>query len=271
LQLTATVSSTTANGESGSITFYAGTQALNATPIPLSSATVTTSGTVKTYTINLGNQAVNFTNNNLTAVYTGDANFAGSTSSVLTSTGDFIAVTANPSLTVSQGFVGNLYFTVNTLLGSAGTITVTCSGLPANSLCRELPQSIPLTSATCVNIPANCQTQIQVYTNIDPSLASNHPLDAGKSTLFVCGLPVGFLMLLCFRRRRFSSLLAMLVVLASLVGMSGCGEGGNFAQTNLVTPAGTYNLSLAFTGSAGLTTTHVIPVTLTVVAYVPPS
>ncbi len=272
LQLTATVSSTTANGETGSITFYAGTQALNATPIPLSSATVTTSGTVKTYTIKLGNQAVNFPNNNLTAVYTGDANFSGSTSSILTSTGDFIAVTANPSLTVSQGFVGNLYFTVNTLLGSAGTITVTCSGLPTNSLCRELPQSIPLTAATCVNIPGNCQTQIQVYTNIDPTLAVNQPPDVFKSkTLLVCGLPLGCLMLLFFRRRRFSSLLAMLIGMAWITAMSGCSQGGNFGQTNLTTPAGTYNLSLTFTGSAGLTTTHVIPVSLTVVAYVPPS
>jgi hypothetical protein len=237
-----------------------------------SSATVTTSGTVKTYTIKLGNQAVNFPNNNLTAVYTGDANFSGSTSSILTSTGDFIAVTANPSLTVSQGFVGNLYFTVNTLLGSAGTITVTCSGLPTNSLCRELPQSIPLTAATCVNIPGNCQTQIQVYTNIDPTLAVNQPPDVFKSkTLLVCGLPLGCLMLLFFRRRRFSSLLAMLIGMAWITAMSGCSQGGNFGQTNLTTPAGTYNLSLTFTGSAGLTTTHVIPVSLTVVAYVPPS
>jgi hypothetical protein len=110
-----------------------------------------------------------------------------------------------------------------------------------------------------------------VYTNIDPSLASNQTPGFSKSTVLVCGLPLGCLMLFFFRRRRFTSLLAMLLGLASIVGMSGCGQGSTFAKTNLVTPAGTYNLSLTFTGSAGLTTIHVIPVTLTVIAYVPPS
>jgi hypothetical protein len=58
------------------------------------------------------------------------------------------------------------------------------------------------------------------------------------------------------------------------MGMSGCGSGigngGGIGETGLVTPAGSYTLNLTFTGSNGLTTTHLVPVSLTIIPYGPP-
>jgi hypothetical protein len=132
------------------------TLTLTATVTPVSGTTVPT-GTVTflngstslgTGTLNAGGVAtlsgVQFTSSgsySLTADYGGDVNFNGSTSAVLSQTinapppPDY-SITLNPTaLTIARGSAGSTTMTVTPANGFTGAVTVTCSGLPANTSC----------------------------------------------------------------------------------------------------------------------------------------
>ncbi|HZL25266.1 MAG TPA: Ig-like domain repeat protein [Acidobacteriaceae bacterium] len=250
LVFTATVNSATASGETGTIAFYAGTQLLSTQP--LSTTTRTASYTTST---------LSFPSNSFTAVYSGDANFAGSTSAAVVGAGDFAIGSNTPSISIPQGGVAAVNFVIDALYGGTGTVTPACSGLPANSVCRFEPTTIALNGNTAV--------QMEIYTNVNSNLASNsEPRSFGGNEIFLAALfPLG---LLVFGRRsrrlRIASLLCCGLFLATLP-LTGCGSGSTAATGNegLVTPVGTSTITVTFAGAAPLAT-HTTGFTFTVVA-----
>jgi hypothetical protein len=107
------------------------------------------------------------------------------------------------------------------------------------------------------------QESVLIYTNISSTLASNErPGDSGEilaALCFGCGLG-----LLTLRRRSALRGLGLLVCGFALLGtFSGCNAGGT--SSTLLTPPGTYTVSVIFTGSGGLTTIHTATVSLTVI------
>jgi hypothetical protein len=253
LAFTATVTSPTATGEPGTVSFYSATtpSATLLATLPIGAGGVTTysSGTL------------NYSTNSFYAVYTpaptnGITNFNGSTSATVTPTVDFIIGVPATAISVSQGGVASLGFNVASVFSGAGTITPSCTGLPTNSVCRFQPQSFTLNGSVQ-------QENVLIYTDVPSTLASNDATHPSTTVLFVLGLPFG-LALLVFRRRPALRLLGLaFLAMTAVTGMGGCGKSST--ANGLLTPPGTYSVGIVFTGSNGFTASHTANVALTVI------
>jgi len=261
LLFTSTVGATTAVGQTGTVTIWAGPVG---TGTVICSSPISGPTAVPAYSIACTIASLTFLPSNVfTAAYSGSSNgnFAPSQSAAFSGGGgDFIVAPVLSAFTIPQGGVGQLNVNVVSLYGSAGTVTTGCTGLPANSVCRFTPNSITLGSnETPVAV------LVQIYTNVSSSLASNEIRSTGREIVLALGLPLGFGLLL-MRRRAKLRLLAMLVLGVSMVaGVSGC-SGTASLQTfsTLTTPTGTYTINLIFTGASGETAVHSTPASFTV-------
>jgi hypothetical protein len=175
---------------------------------------------------------------------------------VLQLTGVGVDFTLTPdgstSVTITNG--QNAVFPL--LLASAsnisGTVTIACTGIPANSTCNVTPASVALGGTATV--------AVTVLTGVSSASASRSSTAKGHGLLWLATLlPVTFLAL---RRRRLPQLTSG-VLLCLLLAASGCGAGrsiplqGGSTSTSpppssTVTPAGTYTIVASAT-SAGLT------------------
>jgi sugar lactone lactonase YvrE len=231
---TATVSSSTANGETGTVNFYGGTTLLNTVPLSGSTASYTTTN-------------LSFANSSFTAVYSGDSNFASSTSPLTQPAPDFILTTTVSTLATAQGGVANTTVTLTPVFGMTGTVTPSCGTLPANTVCRFQPTMVTLSGSSSVGV------SIQVYTNVSSSLASLQNSSSNPLCLAMLGPPgIGLLFSLSRRRggnRGSRRLLGFLLVLLPLMwGLTGCVQ----HQVAEITPTGTQNIKVTFTGTGGV-------------------
>ena len=84
----------------------------------------------------------------ITATYSGDSNYATSTSAALSivvaaaPAADYSLSLSSPSLTVASGGSGTLTITVSPENGFSQTLTLACSGLPTGTTCSFTPQSV---------------------------------------------------------------------------------------------------------------------------------
>jgi len=247
---TAMVSSPTATGETGTVTFYSGSTPLSSA-IPLSNTTATFATT-----------SIVFPSNSFTAVYSGDGNFSTSTSAIVSPAADFTMAPTSSSLGTQQGGVASGLVTLTPVFGFAGTITPSCSNLPVNTVCRFNPASVTFSG----NTPASIA--IQIFTGVDPSVASVQRHDSNLLTLAMLSpLGIGALALFGFRRgkgtRLAQLLLVAIVALCAAGGISGCASSGNVL---VVAPLGTTNITVTFTSSgSGTPQTHSIVFSFSVV------
>jgi sugar lactone lactonase YvrE len=263
LTFASTVSSTTATGETGTVSFYYGTPGSGTL---ISSANVNASGQAS-YTT----QTTTYGSYSFYAVYVGDSNFATSTSVVNAPSPNFTVVPTATAITIPQGGVASINTNITPLYNYSGTVSATCSGLPANSVCRFQPSALAIGSAT-----AQPYT-IFIYTNVQSTLASMHaPASGGHSTsgiylAEICGWPFAAVVLFCFgRRRRLARRMPLLSTIALLMAMgagfgalSGCSS-GTTASPAYVTPQGTSALTVTFTDTGGVT--HAVAFSFTVTA-----
>jgi len=173
--LTATVMPTTGAGETGTVNFYSGTTLLNVVPQPIS-------GGVATFTA-----GVSFPSNSFTAVYSGDTNFAGSTSVAVQPTGDFNLSEGSSIVSIPQG--GNVTNTilVTPYFGYVGTVTPSCtSGVPQYAICRFQPVSAAVMNGA--SLPATITAYSVSSAGIVTLTAANNFV-AGESVSFT-GLSV---------------------------------------------------------------------------------
>jgi sugar lactone lactonase YvrE len=271
ITLAATVkpAATSSGVPTGSVIFYDGSTALTATAISLN-----TSGTASYTTSTLAAGS-----HNITAVYSGDANFNTSTSPTLVQVvaAPGVTLSASPtSFTVIQGSYGSTTLTLTPVGGIVDTVALSCTGLPAYSSCVF---NIPIASAskTVINgviLSAN-STPISVGFSVATRGISGQlgelkrPVQGERGTntyLAIIGWPCLLLLGIACTRRRFDvrGRLLMLVVL-SLIGagcISGCGNG---SQTGTgPTPIGSYSMIVTATGTAtGITQS--LPVSVNVI------
>jgi sugar lactone lactonase YvrE len=141
ITFTATVSSTTGAVPAGSVNFYDGPGLLNPTPVALNSGAAT-------YT---SNTLANGTQS-LTAVYSGNADFVGSTSaalSVVAGTSDFTIAASPSTQTLLPSHSANYTLTLAPVSGAfSSPVTLTASGLPAGITASFSPASLAAGSGT---------------------------------------------------------------------------------------------------------------------------
>jgi len=252
---TATVSSP-ASIPTGSVSFYDGTTLI-------SSGTLTAGG-VATYTTS----SLAIGTHSLTVTYSGDANFASVTSSVVAQLVEDFALNVSPapagtaSPVLYPGSTATYVFFVGPSngLNFPSAVTFTLTGLPPGATGTLTPTSLAAGSAG-----TNITLVIQLANQI---LARNHanPLGRGLALAMVGGI---FLLPFGSRMRRSKGkagragrwagmLMLMLAITCATLGLSACGgtSGGYFAQQPV-------NYTVTITATSG-SLSHTTTVTLTV-------
>jgi VCBS repeat-containing protein len=250
--LSAIVSSINGGAVTGSVQFLDGSTSLSA-------VTVNSTG-LATYSVQLSNGP-----HTLTAVYSGDVNNLGSTSTALLESvtgGLDFSLSADPKmLTLSAGQSIPVSLSVFSSDGFTGTVTFKCTGLPNGSTCSFNPASITGN--------ATSTAQSTTLTIGLPAATSSLAPAAGNGRLagfFM--LPCGLLGICLLRqRRRLQRTLGMWIVAAVFLTSVAIGCGAGSSNPPSTSPGGnssavgTYNALITATSPASVQTLT-IPVTL---------
>jgi hypothetical protein len=236
--VTFTVTASPAAGmPTGTVTFQDGAASMGMGMLSGGKATLTTS-------------ALAGGTHSITAVYGGDASFAGSTSPALTQTVADFSLSASPAATtVTAGSTATYMVTVNPTGGFNQTISFKCSGAPMTAVCTA-PASVSATGGSYA--PFNVTVSTMAHSLVPPGVA--FPFSGGGSRIMLqwllalaaCGILSGVATSGRSRGWRVSSV-AMLVLLVC----GGCAttRNGSNSTPNSGTTPGTYSLNLA--GSSG--------------------
>ncbi len=194
----------------------------------------------------------------VTAVYSGDTNYIGSTSGTvaITVAPDF-SLSASPTSisNVSPGTSATSKITLTASSGFTGSVAFTCAvpGTMTAAACSMNPTSVTTSGSTTLTVTTAAPTAVP------PPFT--FPLGFVGPAI-IAGL---FLLLLIFTRRRrlalVMGLLTLVLVGAGLVACGGGGGGGGGITHNPGTPAGTYSVTV--TGTSG-SLTHSTSVSVTV-------
>ena len=178
----------------------------------------------------------------------------GSIAAAPTTGAGFTFQSSSDSVSVTTTQPGTLTLNLASQNSFTGTVSLACSGLPADTACTFSPASIDLTAST----PQTVTVSIAV-TSVGPG----NPYNTGRLTghrgiVFAFVGPVGLLAFAGFRRRSVAVRRACLMVLVSCITLvaSACGSSSNavsgptVAQTTITATSGSI--------------THSIPITVTV-------
>lgn len=233
---TASVTPATTGTPTGSVTFYD------------NGTTTTTLGTA-TFVAGVGytltTSALPGGVHSVTARYSGDTNFTGSSSApVAVTVGDYSWSASPNSLTIMDGGTGTTTITFTPTFGWTGTQTLSCTGLKTGETCTFIPSTITATGS-------NGPTMVVLTIGTTPPHAAMgiaaSSFGWGRISLaaLLLLLPIAF----AVRRKRSTCELTLLLVLAMVTMMQGgCGTGSPAANPN-ATPTGPGTLSISFPGS----------------------
>lgn len=233
---TVTVNSTGVGIPTGTVTFTTGTTSLGAVALE-PAAGGAFQATLTTTALPVGTDLV-------TATYSGDANYVGSSTSgtvYVVTTPEVIVTSGGTALTSSLGSDSTVTFTNTSYGGWSGVIGYQCvaSSLPPNSICVFSPGQVTLNASTTSNSYPPATTTLQVVVDNPP----NSPLQS--SMLWWMGGLTGVLLLFVRRRAmggawgRVSMLVGMALLAVSATGLMACNSGTAYS-----TPAGTSTVTV---------------------------
>jgi hypothetical protein len=273
--------STTTNLKASASSITAGTSATFTATVAPASGTAVPTGTVTFMngTATLGTGTLNGTGvatfatsslavgaQSITAVYGGDSNFSGSTSSAVT-----VTVTAAPppsfsigaspaSGSVSAGGSAQTTITVTPAGGFKQQLTFACSGLPSGGTCTFAPTTVT-PNGTAATTTALTIATASTSASVRPARRGSSSARGASALALLAG---GLLWTFGLRRRTalWKSLqvgVALLLSAAALV--LGCGGGGSGSGGGGSTPPQTYTVTISATdGSATQTATFALTV-----------
>ncbi|MFZ1007028.1 MAG: protease pro-enzyme activation domain-containing protein, partial [Candidatus Sulfotelmatobacter sp.] len=191
----------------------------------------------------------------VSASYAGDPSFAASSTGAQSFTitpGFFASIPSNlAGISISApGSSGSTSMTVANSSNFSGTISLACSGLPAEATCAFSPASIAAsgTAATTTVTVTVSTTAPHTTQNIMDRPYYFAGLMMGSS------LALGGVFVLGFKKPQQRAALFMLMVVGLLVVIPACGGGGSKPTPTPVqdpgTPAGTYNVTVTATSGS---------------------
>jgi hypothetical protein len=161
--------------------------------------------------------------------------------------------------TVSAGQTALYSFTVAQNVYT-GTITFSCSGLPAYSSCQFSPALLTNTGCTTTSTVA-----LSILTQQATPVKQTMLGVPGSGPWQVLGVVPGLLLALWVgvRRRksplRYGNIWLAMALLMVTTGLTACGKG---AAGTLATPSGTSTVTVTATGSTGTVTSFTVPLTV---------
>jgi hypothetical protein len=181
-----------------------------------------------------------------------------------------------PTLTIPQGQSGYTTITFTPVGSYTGPVTLSCTGVPANSLCSftllpsDTPITAPLTfSGLPVMVLLTIQTDVGAMATVQPAPAPTLLRPGAILTAIAFWFPGSMLGVIALRRKRklftknprsFGLCLFVLLV-GAMAGLAGCISGGGFGA--YVTPVGTSTVTVVVTPGSGNAQTLNIGVTIT--------
>jgi hypothetical protein len=211
-------------------------------------------------------------NHSITAQYSGDSNFATSSSTALSEAvvaPDF-SLGANPTTaTVAPGTNAQYTITVTPINGYSGTVSFTCpTSLPAKVSCSFSPTSVapsagayPTTSLTLTTVAATASLLVPARPNSNPTAPT---LWASLSGLGLCGLVLAGAGKKRNRRHMVILGILLLVMTFTMFGCGGSSSSGGGSTGTPGTAAGNYTVTVTATGTGTGSPTHTMNVTLVV-------
>ena len=234
----------------GSVNFYDGATPLGS--VPLSGATAAYSSS----SLTTGTHSI-------TATYAGNGNFNPNstlaTSLTVTTVAPAFTLAAAPgSVTVPIGQQGVATLTLTSNVTFNGSVSLACSGLPANTSCIVNPSQVTLAGSSML------QASLIIGTTTN---AATRPANKPGSMLplfeYGGGLSVAGLLCCCLRRRRLQRMAATMIVLilgfSASAGLSGCGSSSSAKAAQ----KGTYTVTVTATPSVSTISAQTATVSVT--------
>jgi hypothetical protein len=244
---TAIVISSTAGAITGTVQFYDGGTALGS-PVTVASGSAMYSSS-----------ALAQGSHTITATYSGDANYQTSTSPAITqivnasTNGDFSVSVTPSSLTIPAGHSGSFNVAVAPVNGSTQTVSLSCTGLPANAQCSFATNSVTLDGKDTVSVVSAIVTStgggavpLVGPASTNPTLS---PVTSEWQFMVTILAAIASLMLIrTSRNRAWGLALAMVLLMLPALAITACSGPGSGSRT----PKGTYTVTV--TGTSGATT-----------------
>lgn len=189
---------------------------------------------------------------NLTARYSGDSNYASSTSPAVALSPDFLLtsdISGSGQVAVSPGNSATAAFTITGLDSLNGTVSFNLSGLPKASTGSFAPTSVQITPTTVSGLAVlTIQTTAARTTSVMFPFSSQF-----ASWLGFEGLPIIGLFISSRQKNRCSlKMFFGIVLVALLFSLGGCGGGGGGSNSGYDpgTPVGTYTVTVTATSGS---------------------
>jgi hypothetical protein len=216
--------------------------------------------------------------NQITAVYSGDANYLPSTSNVVNLTvtqsgGDFMMTPQRSQVTVQAGSTSAVGVNLTSLNNFSGVVTLTCAPSSSNISCSVNPPSLTLNGAATATLTINATVQsagLDLPREVTQALLPVRCLLYKEVTQARVPVPHGWLGagagLICAvfllggladDRRKRGWLLGLGLFAALSIAIS-CGGGGSLQTSSSpspdpsASPAGTYSVVVSGTGANGI-------------------
>lgn len=215
----------------GTVNFISGSTNLGSAPVTGTNngSTGVASGTA-TLTITTPNGGVG----TVTGVYSGDANYSGTTP---------FTVSASPAAAnISAGGTASYTITLTPIGSFTGNVTLSCSGLPGGGSCAFAPPSVALAGTAAGTSKLTISLAAGAAAPVVPTGPARRPLAPWLVLLGLAPLP------LLWRRRRWAGPAALALL---MLGAAACG-GGNNNTNNGGTPT---PFSVSIVASSGNFTT----------------
>jgi conserved hypothetical protein TIGR03118 len=197
--------------------------------------------------------------------------FGSITAAAPAGTADFTVASSAPTVTVTNGQIGNLSLNLTGTNGFSGTVALSCTGLPSGDSCNFSPASVSVAGTTPVMVSLSIATGAATPAPAPPPPVGYMAAKQNHSRVVLAGfLPLSLVGLIGLRRRSAllrGSVLALVCMLS--IGMiTGCSSGTSMAAAPAPTQPSAPPTTAPTTSQITITATsgalsHSVPVTLT--------